>query len=261
MLLATLPGLPEHGEEANKLRKALRRLRRAAGEVRDLDVQRKMLEELESGKEADPSTHPDSTLAKEAEILRDSLGKARKRAADRLQKLVRESQVKTASRAEKLLKMLEENEGTTLTAEALSASVEALFQDEKPQVADRKRADGDELPQLAEEQLHHLRKRAKAARYLAETMPASATLGATARRFEALQEAGGQWHDALALARTAKHLLGRKHELTQWIQGRRDRYLQEYREALQAAFREGKAPGETSPARRPSRDTAPVAAD
>jgi CHAD domain-containing protein len=58
-------------------------------------------------------------------------------------------------------------------------------------------------------QLHALRKRAKLARYLAESAPPSAAKAhRLAAHFEKLQEAGGKWHDWLLLADIAAAELG-----------------------------------------------------
>ena len=67
-LLGLLPGMPEHEEHATALRKELRRLRRAAGEVRDMDVLRRLLEQyLGPDTEAQgdflPATAPDTDAA------------------------------------------------------------------------------------------------------------------------------------------------------------------------------------------------------
>ena len=53
VLLASMPAVPKHKNEAERLRKELRQLRRGAGEVRDLDVQRKRLADF-VGPESDP---------------------------------------------------------------------------------------------------------------------------------------------------------------------------------------------------------------
>jgi CHAD domain-containing protein len=65
-------------------------------------------------------------------------------------------------------------------------------------------------------QLHELRKRAKLARYLAESAPKSATAARRlAAQFESLQQAGGEWHDWLILAEVAADELGDSAKLPQ----------------------------------------------
>lgn len=90
---------------------------------------------------------------------------------------------------------------------------------------------------LTEEELHSLRKAAKSARYLAELMPEHHAVRHAAKQFEALQDAGGTWHDDLDLVRAAKRLLGKKHALTAQLLSEQDRNLRLYREALRAEAR------------------------
>ena len=66
----------------------------------------------------------------------------------------------------------------------------------------------DAAPQNTAE-LHEIRKRAKLARYLAESAPQSfLEAHRIAARFAALQQAGGEWHDWLILAEFAADELG-----------------------------------------------------
>ena len=234
LLLSQLSELPEHGEQTERLQRALRRLRRAAGEVRDLDVQRKKLEELanDAGEQpvnenAEASASGKAALSQGAIALRDHLHARREDTATKLQKLLARHQIKAARAAEKLLKAMAPGEDTPLPAGELLQHAEALFTRggllSKGNLAD-----------LTEDELHSVRKAAKAARYLAEIMPGNADADAAASRFEALQEAGGQWHDALELTRLAKRFLGKKHALTMALATERNEQLERYREALSA---------------------------
>ncbi len=45
-LLALLSGVPDYGKPADKARRLLKRLRRSAGEVRDIDVQIDLIESI-----------------------------------------------------------------------------------------------------------------------------------------------------------------------------------------------------------------------
>ena len=256
LLLAAMPEMPEHRSASERLRRALRRLRQAAGEVRDLDVQRKRLEEIaEAAKEAagqtagneagqaagqaEPNGGEEAGTAEEAVAgaadgaamqagaasVREELKGKREAAAESLQHVLRKRQVKTAGAAETLLKVLEPGAGAVLPAAELLRHAEALLWRDGL-------LGGGDVSGLDEDELHTVRKAAKAARYLAETMPESGAGSAEAQRFEALQEAGGQWHDALDLLRVAKQLLGKGHALTAAMGAERDRHVQEYREAL-----------------------------
>ncbi len=252
-LFAALPdssGLPKHGTAATRLRKELQRLRRAAGTVRDLDVHRKMLE---------PSTAPEPTLpapeietlhqptgismapeppqaiantaddqiADGADTLRRHLGKKRDAAAEDLQRLLGKRQSKAVRALERLLKQLESAENLALPASTLLAQVESLLQ-QTPLIQPGFPAEA------GEDDLHNIRKAAKSARYLAETLPGHPAAETAARRFEALQEAGGHWHDALEIAHAARRTLGRSHELYRFFRAERERGLEAYLHALEA---------------------------
>lgn len=270
ILLGMVPSLPEHRKEAEKLLRGLKKLRRAAGEVRDLDVHRKMLDELagedgegQNGAKATKSDGPgkkaaakrqsakgadrdgSAAQAANADAIRQAAADLRRRLGDRrndaavaLQDLLKKRQVKVARAAEGLLKVLEPAQEVALPREELLRDAEAVLE------RDRLLEDGD-VDGLSEDELHTLRKAAKAARYLAETLPEDALLKGAAERFESLQEAGGQWHDALQLARTARRYFGKGHELTAAYREQRDQMLAAYRKALAARLQpeqKGKGP-------------------
>ena len=268
-LLEQLSKMPKHRDEASRLRRALRRLRRAAGEVRDVDVQRKRLEELagagqgpenvtglmgvSEAAETDLSLQATAAeelrpagqaLAKGATALRDRLSTKREHAVADLQMLLKKHQSKAAGAAEALLEVLEDAEQVTLPAAALVGHAEDML-----------RRDGllknTDVNSLDEDDLHTVRKAAKAARYIAETMPESSVAVAAAGRFEALQQAGGQWHDALDLTRAARRFLGKEHALSVFMAVERDRNLVLYRKALDEMQKLGK--GDTRAAKAPAR--------
>ncbi len=259
LLLALVPGLPEHRKEASALLRSLAKLRRAAGEVRDLDVHRKMLEEFsepeqpeatsaassngtgtahtrksaKSGsrkpaRNAEAAAREDSAALLDAAIeLRKHMGRQRHKAAVALQNLLKDRQAKTARASEKLLKVLDPAKDLALPAGDLLRDAESVLSRDgllKP----------DAIAALKEDDLHSVRKAAKAARYLAESLPEDQSLVEAARRFEELQEAGGQWHDALELARAARRYFGKAHELTAAYREQRDRNLAVFRAALTA---------------------------
>ncbi|MGI4830303.1 MAG: CHAD domain-containing protein, partial [Janthinobacterium lividum] len=267
LLLTQMPALPEHRKETERLRHALKRLRQAAGEVRDLDVQRKRLEEMADG-EAEGADELTATaeggedgrstakaVRDGAAALRDYLKSKRENAAKGLQDLLEKHGSKAARAAEKLLAVLEPAEETPLAEDELLRQAEAVFA-HSGLLAEG--VPGD----LDEDELHTVRKAAKAARYLAETLPGAdgkeggKSAGAVAAsRFEALQEAGGQWHDALELAKAAKSFLGRRHELTEAIAAERGRHLESYRKALAGEAMAGEATaGQAAPGLKAKRD-------
>ena len=250
LLLDLLPGAPEHRAPSAALRRELRRLRRAAGEVRDLDVHGQHVELLEPGPSATdvpaPQTAPSEPVASAASEragnpaddpatavrhgsakLADRLGRKRTLAATALQKLLTHRQGKAALAAEALLKSLRSAGNLKLSAQDLIRTAETvLYRDGL--------LHGASTGKLDEEELHAVRKSAKLARYLAETMPANPAVKAAAARLEVLQEAGGLWHDALEMARAARRYLGRHHPLTAAFVADRRRHLAAYREALRA---------------------------
>ncbi len=262
LLLDLIPELPEHRREAAALTRALGKLRRVAGKVRDLDVHRRMLEALaesgvdsagvpaeskavESGQEpadkgraktkarrgAKAATFPEATqthaglLQESAKELRKQLGHERDKAAIALQDVLRKRQVKTSKAAEDLLLLLEAARDFALPGPDLLRDAEAIFS------RDGLLRSGP-VTKLDKGDLHTIRKAAKAARYLAESLPENATLVAAARRFETLQEAGGQWHDAMELARAARRYFGKSHELTAAYREDRSRKLESYQKTL-----------------------------
>ena len=266
LLLALVPGLPEHRKEAAALLRSLARLRRAAGGVRDLDVHRKMLEEFSESEDAEANTEANAgtneagpepaqtgkkkrtgqgkparradtsaresnpaLLSEAAAELRKHMGRERDEAAAALQDLLQHRQVKTTRAAEKLLKVLTPADDVALPAADLLRDAESVLS-----------RDGllqpDALASLGEDDLHAVRKAAKAARYVAEALPDDQALADAARRFEALQEAGGQWHDALELARAARRYFGKGHALTAAYREGRDRKLEAYRAVLRTAL-------------------------
>ena len=82
-------------------------------------------------------------------------------------------------------------------------------------------------------QLHELRKRAKLARYLAESAPRSAVAAQRlAKQFATLQQAGGEWHDWLVLAQVAAGELGPSATLSQRFAAHADHALHAFRRRL-----------------------------
>lgn len=98
--------------------------------------------------------------------------------------------------------------------------------------------------QLSADQLHTIRQVSKLARYLGESaapagQPDAAPpqpLADLATHFHALQQAGGDWHDALTLTKLARKDLGRRDPLTESLAQTRDRLLKTYQQHL-SSFR------------------------
>jgi CHAD domain-containing protein len=231
-LFAMLPHLPPHRKEAREALRLLKKLRRAAGQVRDLDVQRDLV-----GNEAtsrNGHSRPTAELRKEASALTRTLKRKRDQEAAHLQQLLKKHRAEFPLVFEKLLDALAPAASLTLTETRLIALIRQWYAGHTPRSASIPRD---------HTQLHDIRKRAKLARYLAESAPKSA---AAARRlaahFEALQQAGGKWHDWLLLADLSSTELGNSAELPQRFSAHADTSLCEFKRRLsQPATQHSKA--------------------
>lgn len=189
-----------------KVLKLLGAIRKAAGHVRDLDVQ-------------------GEAVATEAEDLRDEaeelgryLARRRKAEAKVLGKTVDGHARKLGAKLGKVLETLGAADGREVQAERLGVLAQGWFAQRMPR----------DLDGASDDVLHGVRKSAKLARYLAE----SGGLRAMAAGFEAVQEAAGTWHDNLALAELARRRLGKGSGLAELFRGREEAALREFRERL-----------------------------
>ena len=249
----------------------LRRIRRAAGKVRDLDVHRELLKEISKtpppadagkhepsragrshgepsrdewspserspGKSSPSERHPGKRhpserhpgernpriaerLRRDAEFLRKTLKQRRHRAARDLVRMLRCHTGQIAAALESLLDALASAENLSLTPGRLASETRAWY---RGRIASQ-RSRGKTV-----DKLHDARKAAKLARYIAESSPGSAALG---KAFEALQEAGGVWHDRLTLAQTAGDACGRRAALTTRLRAETAAALTRYRNQL-----------------------------
>jgi CHAD domain-containing protein len=213
-LLRRLKGLPPFRNKAAKALSQLDKLRRAAGRVRDLDVQQKLIDD-----------HlPADTIQsrKDRDDLHHATAKQRKRATRKLLKLLQERQQKISRRLEALLHALEPAADLTLLPTDLLALADKDFLNSHAML----------IRNPSDEHLHSIRKAAKLARYQLELAPASAQAKRAAKRYQSLQEAGGQWHDWLTLADVATHELGDDHPTAAHYTELRDQHLNGYRSQL-----------------------------
>lgn len=206
-LLSLLPDLPEHGKPAKKARKLLATLRRAAGRVRDLDVQRDLAQ----------SKSPE--LHHEVEQLRSMFKRQRRRQANRLLNTIDKHQPRLTLSLEALLEALAPAEPLTLSASRLTQLTLHWYIHNTPATPE----DSD--------QLHAVRKSAKLARYMAESSESTKKLSQT---FEALQQSGGEWHDWLTLSEISHRELGASSPLTQSFAHHCKRSLADYQRHLKS---------------------------
>jgi len=176
------------GRKQRKLMKALARLRRRAGKVRDLDVQIEALGSLRL-----------ESSARDRATVMAFLEKARGR------------------REKKLLETLEDEADDGLQKRLHSISIRLQHESAKPATGAEKRLVAAALEKfaavvkqrgtLSEANLHNFRMDCKRVRYLAEMAgetPEAAAVTALLRR---IQDAIGVWHDWLTLTATAEEVL------------------------------------------------------
>ncbi|HTH53479.1 MAG TPA: CHAD domain-containing protein [Edaphobacter sp.] len=217
-MLSVLPGIPRHKKEAGEARKVLKKLRRAGGVVRDLDVQIHLIEGIVAGRRLRQLKDDSAKLCKDLE-------EERKQAAQKLARILKKKQKDLALTLVDLLNALKASENYSLPATELVSITQSWFSNNVPPEP----KDSLENP----EYLHGVRKVAKLARYIAENAPKQArTPRRLAASFETLQESGGQWHDWMVLAEIAKKKLGGSSPLTKALERHNVASLRAYRKHL-----------------------------
>lgn len=165
-----------------KLLKMLNRIRKAAGKVRDIDVQLEALRSLKTPQEPRRKTQ-----------LMQSLIELRAEHEKRLRKLLKRQDIrdikKRLHRAESSLQLDSGRDPLSIARQMLS------------------RVSIQRGP-LDEETLHRYRLVVKRARYAAEFAPKSAETTQFLAELKRLQDALGNWHDWLTLTHTAMERLG-----------------------------------------------------
>jgi CHAD domain-containing protein len=179
----------------------LKQIRRAAGPVRDLDVHRKLLENLVGkaapGSDANPLHKQAET--KQAEMLDDWLRSERKHLAPGMQKQIRKRQHGLAELQTAVLNAIGSvplesvRTGRSADAVALEDFVRAV----------------DAMPLLDAENLHDFRKATKKARYVAESATEKGPYSSVAKALKRVQDAIGEWHDWQCLLEEAGTALGK----------------------------------------------------
>jgi CHAD domain-containing protein len=199
-LLSMLPDLPPHGPQARKAVRLLKQFRQAAGQVRDIDVQRDLVRDEVAGSKVAPL--PDPELGREARRLRRMLKRNGKEAAERLLRLLHKQRARLPLAFQKLLDALVPAESIALSETELIALARDCYRN-------RREPSLQEEPPQDTAELHKIRKRAKLARYLAESAPQSfLEAQQLAAQFATLQQAGGEWHDWTILKEVAIAELG-----------------------------------------------------
>lgn len=235
-------------EAAERWLRLLKRIRRTAAPVRDLDVHRKLLEKLKplekavkdsestltrtshpsagesvDGRpananasliEATPMLLSTNPIGQQGDDLDAWLKQTRQERAQPLMKAA----PKWASRVEEQLLLLEEamRQSPRSRRGTRRAAVTAL--EAFARLA-------NQMQQLDAGNLHDFRKGAKKARYMAEAGGDEEHAGAVGKALKRLQDEIGDWHDWLVLAEEAHHALGDQGaELTALIETKRDQH-------------------------------------
>ena len=193
-LLALAADLSRIGKHSKPLQRSIRKLRRAAGAVRDADVQYDLLAAY--------------NRTADSKRLREDLTAVRKKAERKLIKSLEQEQKKIELRLNSL-------EATLSPALDLDLSGAKLITVTQNWFAENIRG----LDPQHDQDLHTLRKASKTARYLAETgVDASKAAANLAARYEAAQKSLGEWHDHFLLLHEAHTRLPPNSETIEQIQ-------------------------------------------
>ena len=181
------------GQPPAKIAKSLKKLRKKAGKVRDIDVHLDLLEApLVSVRGRSASDSPE---ARAQEKLRSVLQKKRARQRSALRAVVKQFAPLLKAQLPELVQL----------------SRPALTLQEARRRASRARRRflrwTHSIPDQ-EQRLHQLRIRAKKERYLLEPLRNCEEAMEAAERFKQVQDAIGQWHDWATLAELAERSLG-----------------------------------------------------
>ncbi len=232
----------QHVDESDPLAKAacdwerlLKRVRRAAAPVRDLDVHRKLLKKFAPNAERQAKVEADASqrsMVDQVQKLDDALRAGREKQVIRLMK-----------NAEKWAAQFDGLFAAFAAALRQKPAVRRRKPDAAAQALDAFARLSSRMLQLDAENLHDFRKGAKKARYMAEAGGEDEYAGTVGKALKRLQDEIGDWHDWLVLAEEARDVLGDAGaQLTAEIERIRDSH---YETAMKVAGRmRGKLMGE-----------------
>jgi CHAD domain-containing protein len=169
----------------------LKQVRRAAGNVRDLDVHRKLLEHWMASE--------NTPLEKQAAVLDAWLKGRRRHLASDMQKKIGKRQQDLQQRQAAFLAALD---SVALDGMRAPRSADAVALEQFIRAADA-------LPSLDAENLHDFRKATKKARYVAESGNTGQEFSNVAKALKRVQDAIGDWHDWVCLSREADAALSK----------------------------------------------------
>jgi CHAD domain-containing protein len=222
-------------KSATSWMRQMKKIRRAAGAIRDLDVHRKLMEKFtgvgkaghklhEEGKQGKlergtPTPQEKSLLEDQAKLLDDWLRDERDRQVSRLQRQIE----KRLPRVEELSQRFFEAHrsqplrfGPRPQAETMALKAFARL--------------SSSMPQLNAGNLHEFRKEAKKARYLTESSRQSVKAKQIGEMIKQIQDEIGDWHDWLSLTEEARVAL--KDEDADLVKRLEEQVAESYRQAL-----------------------------
>jgi CHAD domain-containing protein len=225
LMMEAAPQNPELDEAAARWRAQLRKFRRAAAPVRDLDVHRQLLEKYAGvGKEGEKEHARLQQSEVEKQAATPEIKTAVEQQAEQLDAWLKHARERDAGELTKQIrKRLEKMDG-------LAAAFAAAWQTQrgrrkpvrKPALAalDAFATLSEEIPLLDAGNLHDFRKGAKKARYVTEAGGEDAHAQAIGRAIKRVQDVIGDWHDWLCLADEARIALGEEgQELRTMLEG------------------------------------------
>jgi CHAD domain-containing protein len=231
--------LPPDLNQARRVRKRLKTVRRAAGSVRDMDVQVKLIDQAESELQNVP--HGDQ-MRLAARQISEHLQQQREHEASRLERVVRREGTKLATALQELESTVRQIQEPAVPTKQLVTRIESWFYENSTRshrflsVPLRQNDLARDLLAVEDkniERFHKIRKVAKLCRYMLESLPRrSLAARHLTSQFEAIQEAGGHWHDWLLLEQTASEGRGKQTELAKVYAARRDIAFENYCQRL-----------------------------
>ena len=191
--------------------KQLGRIRKAAGSVRDLDVQMDLAAEVADALRFRKRGAARDVITGEYVRLESYLKGRRERRAAKLEVELARCEVKVARALERIA-----GEFASLRSRSPSLLMTARRW---------KRLSAARMGELSEENLHEYRKQTKASRYVAEQQKELEAALRFAADLREVQDVIGEWHDWALLAEVAEKVLGGEAALTEALVLRRSRSL------------------------------------
>ena len=211
------------GRKVDKALKALKPIRRAAGPVRDMDVQLGLLEDLVRTKVSAMAAGERSVISEEARKLQAKLKRCRKEAAAQLVAAITDAEDQAMRRISPLQTDLLGQKWTLLLKDALAIE----------------RRSARALVTRDPVSLHAYRKGSKFSRYLAEMEEESETAKLFAKRMKKVLDTIGAWHDWMLLTQLAKETVGKSSALAKIVKKERDRGLRQAVRAVERLHQHG----------------------